>query len=172
MTTDLDVDGPHWPRALAIYREPGFAEAAIRLQDTIGLDITILLIAGHALANGRRLDAAALAKLDAIVEPWRREVVLPLRRIRRRLKAGPAPAPSPATTAFRSEVQRVEIAAERIALALLAAKVAELPHTATPQSPRDAVATVIAHFAGARTSEAAADADLSLLAEAIGRHLG
>lgn len=111
-----------WRFVLDVYGRDGVPQACLGLQDRRGQDVCLLLFALWAgAARGRRLDGADLERLRAAAAPWHHEVVRGLRAVRKRLKSGPAPAPSPATEALRARVQAAEIEAERIELAALAA---------------------------------------------------
>jgi uncharacterized protein (TIGR02444 family) len=112
----------HWRFILAVYAAPGVAAACLSLQDRRGVDVCLLL---HALWLGAacayRLDEAGLARLRAAAGPWQAEIVVPLRAVRRRLKAGPPPAPDARTDAIRAKLQALEIEAERTELEVLLA---------------------------------------------------
>ena len=119
--TGLDLEGPQWSFAVDLYRRPAVPEACLLLQDRVGGDVCLLLFALF-LARERHiaLQHGDFAHLDGAIAQWRRDVIMPLRSVRRRLKAGPHPAPSPATDAVRRRIQAAEIDAEQIELALLA----------------------------------------------------
>jgi uncharacterized protein (TIGR02444 family) len=117
----LPLDGPHWTFALDLYQRPGIADTCLLLQDAAGIDISFLLFVLFVTKEHRAaLDQTDLAKLDEIIAPWRDEVIRPLRSLRRRIKGGPSPAPSPATEALRDRIKAAEIHAEQIELAVLA----------------------------------------------------
>jgi uncharacterized protein (TIGR02444 family) len=92
--------------------------------------VCLLLFALWAGARcGHRLTEAEIARLREAGSPWHREVVKALRAVRKRLKTGPAPSPSPATDALRAKVQAAEIEAERIELEALAETLPLIPAT-------------------------------------------
>lgn len=92
--------------ARQVYGREGVAAACIGLQDDAGVDVNLLLLALYAGHCGVRLAEADLAEVDATVGGWRREVVLPLRAVRRRLSQ------QPHAGELRSAVLAAEIAAE------------------------------------------------------------
>src|SRR5262249_6915793 len=97
--TALDVEGPQWSFAVDLYGRPAVSEACLALQDRLGGAVCLLLFTlfvarGHEIA----LDEGDFERLDAAVADWRREVIEPLRSLRRRLKGAPHRAPSPHTT--------------------------------------------------------------------------
>lgn len=103
--------------ALSLYGREGVPAACLLLQDRLGLDVNLLLFAAFmGRTRGRAMTAADVAAAEARVAAWHAEVVRPLRAVRRRLKSGPAPAPSEATAALRARLQDLEIAAELIEL--------------------------------------------------------
>lgn len=78
---------PFWEFSLAVYGRPGVPAACLALQDGRGIDVNILLFAAWAgLECATALTPAALDGVDASVSAWRRDVVQPLRAIRRRVR--------------------------------------------------------------------------------------
>lgn len=106
--------------ALAVHEADGVAAACVSLQDELGLDVNVLLLAAYVGAvRGATLTPAALDSARALTDDWRRDVVYPLRLVRRGLKSGPAPAPNTQTAELRSQVAKAELAAEMIELDVL-----------------------------------------------------
>lgn len=92
-------------------------DACLHLQSRHDLNVNLVLFAAFVGAErGEMLTASNLEAARALVDTWHREVVRPLRAIRKRLKTGPAPAPNEITAALRRGIQRVEIEAELIEL--------------------------------------------------------
>ena len=107
-----------WRFSLLVYARPGVADALIRLQDRDGYNINIILFGlWLGLCEGMRLDAAGLARAKAAIAGIDRDVVSPLRRLRRELRADP----DPDIRELRRRVLALEIAAERRVQARLAA---------------------------------------------------
>ena len=103
--------------ALALYGSEGVADACLHLQNRHELDVNLVLFAAFVGAERRqRLTASSLEAARARVDAWHREVVRPLRAVRRRLKTGPAPASNEITAHLRRRLQRLEIDAELIEL--------------------------------------------------------
>ena len=141
----LDLDNALWRFVLPFYGSAGVSPACIVLQDQIGVDVNLLLVAAFAAAErGIVLDREDLAAADALVRGWRIEVVEPLRRVRNRMKAGPSPAPSPATEPLRNKIKAAEIDGEQIALAALVAWLERRPSRATQE--KNAAEAVARHF--------------------------
>lgn len=131
-----------WAFSLAVYAMPGVAEACLALQDGHGADVNLLLFAAWNGACGRRLTAAHIAAAEAAAAPWRREVVQPLRAVRRALKVGRGGIAAAEATALRDRVKAAELAAERLEqralarLAALADAATEAPESAVPGNLR------------------------------------
>jgi uncharacterized protein (TIGR02444 family) len=151
-----------WSFSLQVYGKPGVAEACIALQDGLGLDVNLLLYCcWHGRAH-RKLDEAALRHAMAAVEGWQREVVQPLRAVRRRLKSGVPPITARECLALRRKVTDLEIEGERIAQTALEA----LP--APPAARRSAVAANLELYLRLRGREVAKAPELGVLIEACG----
>jgi len=138
----LDLDNALWRFVLPFYGSTGVSPACLTLQDRLGVDVNIVLLAAYAaVERGVVLDRADIAAADELVRGWRHEVVEPLRRVRNRMKAGPAPAPSPATEPLRNKIKAAELDGEQIALAVLFAWLERRPPRATAEkSAPEAVA--------------------------------
>lgn len=98
---------PFWEFSLAVYGRPGVPAACVALQDRHDLDVNVLLFAAWAgMECGVALSAERLAAVDSTIAAWRREVVRPLRAVRRRVKAE--------DDGFYQRMKAVELEAERI----------------------------------------------------------
>ena len=92
-------------------------EACLHLQNRHDLDVNLVLFAAFVGAErGHSVTASNLKAARARVDAWHREVVRPLRAVRKRLKTGPPPAPDGITAHLRRWIQQVEIEAELIEL--------------------------------------------------------
>ena len=155
---DLDAEGPQWSFAVELYARPAVSQACLALQDRLGGDVCLLLFALF-IAREHQIGLADsdFASLDEAVADWRREVIEPLRSVRRRLKLTAHPAPSPHANAVRQHIQRAELAAEQIELAMLARSFARRPHIG-PSLSADAAAVLdrLARFFSLRSAQPAA----------------
>lgn len=134
------------------------------------MDVNLVLFAAYVGAHrGRPLTAADLAGVAASVRPWQDEVVVPLRRVRRRLADGPEPAPTAATTALRDRIKGVELDAEMIELERLRgyaeALVDDGPHDARSAGGRTSAAIELVLGDGAGDERAAVDVIASAAVE-------
>jgi uncharacterized protein (TIGR02444 family) len=105
---------PFWRFSLQFYRLPQVADACIQLQEAAGVDVNLLLFLLWHARQRRALSAAEVAALDAQIAPWRSLTVIPLRHVRRGLKAPPALVAAPAAESFRNRIKAVELEAERL----------------------------------------------------------
>jgi uncharacterized protein (TIGR02444 family) len=122
----VDEAAELWRFSLAVYGRPGVAPACLALQDSLGLDVNLLLFCCWAGVRGHRLSPAEIAAASAAASPWQREIVEPLRRIRRQLKTPGALAPADAATLY-DQAKQLELAAEEAEQRLLAAAVRLVP---------------------------------------------
>lgn len=117
---DIEIDNALWCFVVPFYGRDGVAAACLTLQDRLGVDVNVLLFAIFAQAErGMALSEDDIAAVDALIRDWRTEVIQPLRRVRSRMKSGPAPAPSAVTDTLRGRIKRAELDAEQIELAVL-----------------------------------------------------
>lgn len=101
-----------WRFSLAFYRRPGVAAALLALQDGAGLDVYMILFALWLGLSGRgRIDSPALEAADRLVRVLRRDVIEPLRALRRRLTA----AADADIRCLRVKIKEVELDAEKAA---------------------------------------------------------
>jgi uncharacterized protein (TIGR02444 family) len=103
-----------WQFSLALYAQPGVADACLHLQDHAGVDVNVLFYLLFLASRGRVVERLEAQQIEETAAAWREAVVAPLREIRRKLKM-PVGAFAPTlTSALRSDIKRIELAAERI----------------------------------------------------------
>ena len=112
--TPTEQGSPFWRFSLRFYRRPGVADACIALQDGCGVDVNILLFFLWLAAARRCVPSAAAAAVCARVGPWRDDVVVPLRTLRRRLKDGSSLVERGAAELFRTRIKAIELESERL----------------------------------------------------------
>lgn len=123
---DLDLDSSAWRFALLAYGRPGVAEECLGLQDRFGVDVSLLLVClWLGREGGVALSGAEFDSLEAVAAAWRDLAVTPLRGVRRGLKASALMRHEP-VAGFRQRLQKTEIEAERIEIALLHAEALRL----------------------------------------------
>ena len=101
-------DDPFWDFSLATYLRPEVATACLGLQDRRGIDVNMVLFCCWVGAiGGGILERREMTATLAVAGPWQREVVVPLRRIRKDLKGA-----GHAGDLLRRRVATAEIGAE------------------------------------------------------------
>jgi uncharacterized protein (TIGR02444 family) len=126
---------PLWDFALDFYARPGVEAACLLLQDEAGVDVCELLwrcwLHRHGLALG-----ASPPGLAAVLR-WQQEVTVPLRALRRRLKAQSTH--DAGATEVRRAIKQAELAAERETLL-------RLQHLAEHTAPSAILTSDASHF--------------------------
>src|SRR5689334_18064039 len=100
-----------WKFSLRFYAKAGVARACIELQDAAGVDVNLLFLLLFFADCGRSVTRDEVARIDAAIAPWRKEVVHPLRTVRRALKSNPGVS---GAENLRGEVKRIELESERL----------------------------------------------------------
>ena len=112
--TDRPTDTPLWRFSLNFYRQAGVAEACIALQDDCGVDVNLMLFLLWLAAGGRQLSAQNIKELDEAVRSWRDLTIVPIRDVRRKLKAAATLVETGKQEAFRTRIKAIELEAERL----------------------------------------------------------
>ena len=100
-----------WCFSLAFYERPGVPDALIALQDRDGFDVNLVLFALWLGISGREpLDSDALAAAERAAGTLRREMIEPLRNLRRKLRHHP----DGDVQRLRESVKALEIAGEKL----------------------------------------------------------
>lgn len=155
-------DTPFWRFSLAVYAANGVADECLELQESLGLDVNLLLFAAFAGAvEGVRLDAQDVAAATALVKGWHTDIVRTLRAVRRTLKPMSLDGKDPlhgAAAALRTQVKVAELDAEKIEQTMLW-QWSRRQLDARNQTPRDAALTenlhaILAHYDAAVAHEA------------------
>jgi uncharacterized protein (TIGR02444 family) len=153
------TDTPFWRFSLNFYRQAGVAEACIALQDDCGVDVNLMLFLLWLAANGRQLSLDNIKELDQAVRTWRDLTVIPIREIRRKLKAAPTLVVAGKQEAFRTKVKAIELEAERLQQEALYARSRSGSRGSTARPPAAARANLAAYesLLGARFAKPAVD---------------
>ncbi|PWB32711.1 TIGR02444 family protein [Pseudomonas sp. SDI] len=104
MHTDL------WNFAIALYARPGVEAACLNLQ-TQGADVCLLLCAAWLDSRHIPVQDPRVEQLRRLAGPWQRDVVQPLRSLRRQWRASAQH--DEALAALREQVKSLEMNAER-----------------------------------------------------------
>jgi len=155
-----------WDFTLSIYSREGVSPALIALQDRLGLDVNFLLVCLYAASQGSKLAGADFARLEDAAAPLRKNLIHPLRQVRRWLKEQSAVAKESADP-IRRAVLAQEIESEGLQQRAMEARL-------TPGSGAAdlalAAGNLARYLAWSKAAPAAADRDgLALvLAQAFG----
>ncbi len=144
-----ETTGDHgfWDFSLRLYSRPEVPPACLALQDEGGADVNLLLFLLYLADRGRLLDEKQVIALDDATRPWREKVVKPIRGVRRLLKAEVGAFTPAATGAFRDDMKRVELAAEKLQQLTLEALAPPASAGQAVDSRKRAAATHLAHYA-------------------------
>ncbi|MBC3269210.1 TIGR02444 family protein [Pseudomonas sp. SWRI81] len=110
MSSDL------WSFALNVYARPGVENACLQLQ-TAGANVCLLLCGLWLEHRGVACDEQRVRQLQALTEPWDRDVVQPLRAVRLQWKA--AALEDALLQGMREQIKSLELEAERALLSRL-----------------------------------------------------
>ena len=136
----LALDNPFWRFSLSVYSSQQVRETCLDAQDRHGVDVNLMLLCCWVGFSGVRLDSAGLKRLDRLVEGWRKEVIGPIRTVRRRLSEAVGPMGPEVTTGLRDDVKDAELKAEQIQQAVLFRALETLPGRDARHAERSGVA--------------------------------
>jgi uncharacterized protein (TIGR02444 family) len=136
-----------WDFIVELYAKPGISQACLELQDRLGVDVSFLLtVLFHAKHRNIDLSVEEIASLDRSISAWRDEVIIPLRRLRRHIKASNLLNSS--TEEFYGRIKADELLAEQIEIGTLAQQLGQMQaKRSVPQLERDVIERVVTHFA-------------------------
>jgi len=103
-----------WHFATTLYAHEAVARACLAAQDEAGCDVNLLLYAAWLARRGVTLAGVDVERVEALCGPWQRDVVVPLRDLRRRWKRE-----APREASYTA-IKALELEAERQQLAMLA----------------------------------------------------
>ena len=140
-----------WPYALEVYGRPGVEPLLLRLQDDHDQCVPFLLWSLWMAAGGRPIDRATAAACAELARAWQDAAVVPLRRLRRGLKAKASQERLQAR--IRTGVQALELEAERMLLQMLEES-SPAPASSSPGAAPNPPAAALARAIGAGGAEA------------------
>jgi uncharacterized protein (TIGR02444 family) len=111
-----------WDFSLSHYARPGVAEACLQLQDGHGANVNLLLWCVWLERRGLMLNEVRLRNAQQRIHSWDEHYVIPLRHLRRRMKAefGVVDA---GIEQLRAQIKQAELLAEKQLQLLLEAEV-------------------------------------------------
>ena len=101
-----------WNFSLEYYARAGVADACLQLQDTCGVNVNLLLWCIWLERRGVCLDESRLASAQKRIQSWDAHYVIPLRQLRRRMKAEFGVEDN-AIEQLRSQIKSAELLAEK-----------------------------------------------------------
>ncbi len=158
---------PFWDFSLQLYARPGVAEASLVLQERFDADVNMLFFVLWAAESHRTLSVVDIGELIALVQPWRDEVVRPLRAARRFLKT--TTWKTSETDSLRKRIQGQELDAERLQQLFLEARLDPFAVCASVGCD-DCAAQNLKNYATSINAEFP-DAQVSVLLSALGARL-
>jgi uncharacterized protein (TIGR02444 family) len=137
---------PCWKFVVELYARPGVSHACLQLQDRLGVDVSFLLaVFFYTVHRGLNLPAEEIKKLDRCISAWRNEVILPLRKLRRRLKSGDLLSLS--TDDIYPRIKADELLAEQIEISALVQQLEQMSDNPATSSSRVVIERVVRYFA-------------------------
>ncbi len=167
----VDASGSLWEFSLAIYESKAVQNACLCLQDRHGLDVNILLLCCWLAKRGERIDSREIDVVLARTTEWQDTVIVPLRGIRRHMKAGIRPIPIKDSEVLRARLKVLELEAERIEQQQLESTVLHGMELASGGSNRSelSMTNLTAYFSALQIESSKRDVqDLKTLADKIG----
>ena len=134
-----------WSFALSTYARPGVEAACLRLQEQ-GADVCLLLCGAWLEQRGVAYKPERVQALQQIAQPWRVQVVEPLRQMRVQWRA--LAQQDAQLASLREQIKTLELEAERTLLARLEALAQTWPINEVPgqQEWREGLATEVANL--------------------------
>src|ERR1700753_549828 len=107
-----------WDFVVELYAKPGVSQACLELQDRLRVDVSFLLtVLFYARHRSIHLSMEEIASLDRSISAWRDQVLIPLRRLRRSVKASDLLNSS--TEEFYRRIKADELLAEQLEISAL-----------------------------------------------------
>lgn len=134
-----------WKFAVALYEDDDVKAACLRVQARYGLSISLLLGAIWIGVNGYgQLGATEWETTARRAMEWHRDVIEPIRALRRQLRLQPPAGVEVQTHELRHQLVEAELGAERIEMRLLLQDLPhELPVAPSSERWRDAVINAV-----------------------------
>lgn len=162
-----ETAAPIWDFVLKFYGRQGVSEACIALQDSVGIDVNMVLLLMWMAGQGRAVAPDDVKAVSERSRGWQQEVVVPIRGVRRLLKASAPLVDAEAAAAYRKKVQAVELEGEQLQLNAMAGlaqsfkRTADVPPVAAARGNLD----VLQQVAGKPFPQSAVDTFVRALTE-------
>jgi uncharacterized protein (TIGR02444 family) len=143
-----------WDFVVELYAKPGISQACLALQDRLGVDVSFLLtLVFYAKHCSIDPSVEEIASLDRSISAWRDEVIIPLRRLRRHVKASNLLNSS--TEEFYRRIKTDELLAEQLEIGTVAQQLGQMQaKRSISRLERDLIERVVRHFAASSRQQA------------------
>ena len=135
-----------WRFSLRAYRLPGVEAVCLALQDGCATDTNLLLYCCWLGSTGRAIDKRGLRRAMAAVARLQADAILPLRKVRRALKATPPGLPQEWGAELRKRIGAVELDLEYLEQCALFQQAQTLPPPVRQLPPRAAARVSIGRY--------------------------
>lgn len=105
---------PFWRFSLRLYASTEVQSACLALQDKCGVDVNVLMFVLWAASERSVLGVGKIRAVDRVIKPWRTGTVVPLRTLRRALKAPPRAIVPGDAEHLRARIKAAELMAENL----------------------------------------------------------
>ena len=134
--SELQYDNEFWRFSLAVYKPADVAAECLALQESVGLDVNLLLFCAWLGTRAVVLSRGDIEAAARVVAAWHTSVVRPLRGVRRHIKTQYGDAYED----LRSRVKDNELQAEQVEQAMLFSFAQGIQSSSDGADRRDAVA--------------------------------
>jgi uncharacterized protein (TIGR02444 family) len=144
-----------WPWLLDVYSRAGVSESLVALQDREHLNVNAAMFCCWLATQGVRLTREGAAEIEALNEAWAKEIVAPVRTVRRVLKTSPL-IDDDKRKDIRGRIQAIELELEEQHCALLETRAyaPTAPREDEPEARSELAGdNLIAYLAAHHTSE-------------------
>jgi uncharacterized protein (TIGR02444 family) len=162
----LEFDNEFWRFSLAIYGQAHVAEECLSLQQTLGIDVNLLLFCAWLGTRAVTLGANDIEDASTAVDNWHQNVVRPLRGARQWVKTFNREE----LGGLRGRMKEIELDAEQVEQAILFAYSKHLRKTAGADRG-DAIASNVSRYLKAKSAGQTSAASAPHLIEVARRAL-
>ena len=142
----FELDNAFWQFSLSIYGQSDVAEECLALQETMGIDVNLLLFCAWLGTQAIILSAEDIAEAGATIADWSDNVVRPLRGVRQRMKG----LYRNEFATLRERVKALELEAEQVEQAILFAHAKKIHRAGADR--RKAIIQNVSQYLGAASA--------------------
>jgi uncharacterized protein (TIGR02444 family) len=131
----LQYDNEFWRFSIAVYEQNEVARESLGLQETLGIDVNLLLFCAWIGAQGIILRSENIEAASMAIAAWHETIIRPLRGVRQQTKLLSVTE----LEDFRARVKDLELEAEKIEQAILFGYSKSIPRSPTGADRRDVI---------------------------------